>query len=142
MDEQIRTAACQDDGCQRLQTIPGIGMLTSTALVAAIGNGSTFRKGRDLGAWLGLVPRQYSTGGKPKLLGISKHGNAYLRQLFVHGARSVFANLKRERHHIGKWLEQLSARKRPSVVIVAIANKLARIVWAVLTRGEAYRATA
>jgi transposase len=142
VDEQIRAVAGEDDACARLQTIPGIGVLTSTALVAAIGNGNSFRKGRDLAAWLGLVPRQHSTGGKPRLLGISKHGNTYLRQLFVHGARAVFANLKRDRHQIGKWLEQLGTRKRPSVVIVAIANKLARIAWAVLARSEPYRAVA
>jgi transposase len=140
-NDQIQVVADEDDACRRLQTIPGIGMVTATALVAAVGNACTFRKGRDLAAWLGLVPRQYSTGGRPKLLGISKRGNSYLRQLFVHGARAVFARLKREQHHMGKWLEQLGHRKKPSVVIVAMANKLARIAWAVLTSGHAYRAT-
>jgi transposase len=141
-DEQIQALASENDACRRLQTIPGIGIVTATALVAAVGNGSAFRKGRDLAAWLGLVPRQYSTGGRPKLLGISKRGNSYLRQLFVHGARAVFARLKREQHHMGKWLEQLGSRKKPSIVIVAMANKLARIAWAVLAGGQAYRATA
>src|SRR6266852_5022646 len=134
--------AKNDDACHRLMEIPGFGPLVSTALVAAIGNGITFRKGRDLSAWLGLVPRQHSTGGKTKLLGISKRGNAYLRQLFVHGARAVFFHLKREPHRMGHWLNQLSARKRTSTVIVAMANKLARIAWAVLVRGQPYQATA
>ncbi len=141
-DEQISQFAQENDACQRLQTVPGIGIVTATALVAAVGNGTAFRKGRDLAAWLGLIPKQHSTGGKPKLLGISKRGNSYLRQLFVHGARSVFACLKRDRHHFGRWLDQLQARKRPSVSTVALANKLARIAWAVLTTSQPYRATA
>jgi transposase len=141
-NQSLRATAEQDPACQRLLSIPGIGLLTATALVAAIGNGSTFRKGRDLAAWLGLVPRQHSTGGKTKLLGISKRGNAYLRQLFVHGARAVFFHLQREPHRMGHWLNQLSGRKRTSTVIVAMANKLARIAWAVLVRGEPYRAMA
>jgi transposase len=141
-DEQISLFARDNDACQRLQTIPGIGIVTATALMAAIGNGKAFRKGRDLAAWLGLVPKQHSTGGRPKLLSISKRGNPYLRQLFVHGARSVFACLKRDRHQFGRWLDQLQARKRPSVSIVALANKLARIAWAVLTTSQPYRATA
>lgn len=141
-NQSLEATAEQDAACQRLLTIPGVGILTATALTAAIGNGSTFRKGRDLAAWLGLVPRQHSTGGKTKLLGISKRGNAYLRQLFVHCARAVFFRLKREPHRLGHWLEQLSGRKRTSSVIVAMANKLARIAWAVLVRGEPYQAAA
>jgi transposase len=141
MDEQMQALAREDEACRRLQTIPGIGIVTATALVAAVGNGSAFHKGRDLAAWLGLVPRQYSTGGRSKLLGISKRGNSYLRQLFVHGARAVFARLKREKHQIGSWLDQRGARKKPSVVIVAMANKLARIAWAVLAGNQDYRAT-
>ena len=86
---QLEVIADQDTSCKRLQSVPGVGPLVSTALVAAIGNGSAFTKGREFSAWLGLVPRQVSTGGKPKLLGISKRGNSYLRRLFIHGARSV-----------------------------------------------------
>ena len=141
LDKRLAEFSRDNDACQRLQTVPGIGVITATALTAAIGQGTTFRKGRDLAAWLGLVPKQYSTGGKQKLLGISKRGNPYLRQLFVHGARSVFACVKRERHKFGKWLDQLQAHKRPSVSIVALANKLARIAWAVLTTGQPYKAT-
>ena len=119
----------------------GIGSLTATALIAAIGNGSEFRKARDLGAWLGLVPRQFSTGGKQRLLGLEQSGNNYLRQLFVHGARAVFARIHRDRHAFGPWLTQLDSRKKRSTTIVALANKLARIAWAVLTTGQPYRGT-
>jgi len=102
-EEQIDTAnrefaevAKKDDGCRRLLTIPGIGPLTATALTAAIGHGGAFRKSRDLAAWLGLVPRQHSTDGKARLLGISKRGDPYLRRLFVHGGRAVLAQVKRD----------------------------------------------
>jgi len=98
---ELAEVANKDDGCRRLLTIPGIGPLTATALTAAIGNGAAFRKSRDLAAWLGLVPRQHSTGGKARLLGISKRGDPYLRRLFVHGGRAVFARVKRERHQFG-----------------------------------------
>ena len=112
----------------------------ATAVVAAIGNGAAFRKGREFAAGLGLVPRQYSTGGKPKLLGISKRGNPYLRKMFIHGARAAVLRLKRERSLIGRWMDGLEARAPRNVLIVAMANKLARIAWAVLTSGEPYRA--
>jgi transposase len=140
-NEQISNVARTDEACQRVLEVPGIGSLTATALIAAIGNGSEFRKARDLGAWLGLVPRQFSTGGKQRLLGISKSGNNYLRQLFVHGARAVFARMHRDQHAFGPWLTQLDSRKKRSTTIVALANKLARIAWAVLTTGQPYRGT-
>lgn len=108
-------------------------------MVAAIGNGSAFGKGREFAAWLGLTPRQHSTGGKAKLLGISKRGNEYLRRLFVHGARSVLQQTKRERIPMGAWLTELEARVHRNVAVVALANKLARIAWAVLTKGEYQR---
>jgi transposase len=138
-NEQISSVSQTDEWCQRVLRVPGIGSLTATALIAAIGNGSEFRKARDLSAWLGLVPRQFSTGGKQRLLGISKSGNNYLRQLFVHGARAVFARMHRDRHAFGPWLAQLDSRKKRSTTIVALANKLARIAWAVLTTGQPYR---
>jgi len=137
----IQAIAQQDAACQRLLTVPGVGPLVSTAMVAAVGNGSEFRKGREFAAWLGLVPKQHSTGGKSKLLGISKRGNPYLRRLFVHGARSTFLHLNRENHRIGSWMNQLEARTHQNVAIVALANKLARIAWAVLAKGEPYCAT-
>ena len=105
---------------------------------AAIGNRSAFVKGRDFAAWLGLVPRQHSTGGKAKLLGMSKRGNPYLRRLFIHGARSVFHQAHRDRLTVGTWMSQLEARKHRNVAVVAVANKLARIAWAVLAKGENY----
>jgi transposase len=130
VDKRIETAntelqriAKQDDACHRLMEIPGFGPLVSTALVAAIGNGITFRKGRDLAAWLGLVPRQHSTGGKTRLLGISKRGNEYLRRMFLHGARSVVAQIGRNPSALGLWLADLSARSHRNVTVVALANK-------------------
>jgi len=122
------------DAAKRLMSIPGIGPLGATALLAAVGDGRQFRKARDLAAWLGLVPRQHSTGGKTTLLGISKRGNPYLRRLIIHGARSCVAHLNRERDRLGHWLDQLEQRMHRNKVIVALANKIARMVWAVLTR--------
>jgi len=139
---ELAEVANKDDGCRRLLTIPGIGPLTATALTAAIGNGAAFRKSRDLAAWLGLVPRQHSTGGKARLLGISKRGDPYLRRLFVHGGRAVFARVKRERHQFGVWLDRLEARSPRNIAIVAMANKIARMAWAILTSGQSYRASA
>lgn len=141
-DEEINRWSQTNEACRRLQTIPGIGPITATALVAAIGNGNDFRRGRDLAAWLGLVPRQYSTGGKQKLLGISKRGDPYLRQLFVHGARGAYHWLKRDQLALGRWVEQLENRSQRSTSIVALANKLVRIAWAVLTTGQPYCAAA
>ena len=149
LEEQIDTAnrefaevAKTDDGCRRLLTVPGIGPLTATALVAAIGNGGAFHKSRDLAAWLGLVPRQHSTGGRTRLLGISKRGDPYLRRLFVHGGRAVVSRVKRDVHQFGSWLDRLEARSPRNVVIVAMANKIVRIAWAVLTTGQTYRTSA
>jgi transposase len=139
LTRQITVIARQDAACQRLIEIPGFGALSATALVAAIGKGTTFRKGRDLAAWLGLVPLQKTTGGKPTLLGISKRGNGYLRRLLLQGARSVHRLANRSRLGCGAWLTALDARAHPNVVAVALANKLVRIAWAVLTREERYR---
>ena len=124
---------------QDLRQIPGIGPLVATAIVAAIGNGAAFRKGRDFASWLGLVPRQHSTGGKARLFGISKRGNCYLRKLLVHGARSAVLRVKRERSPFGPWLDALERRSPVKVVITAAANKLARVAWAILSSGEEYR---
>lgn len=140
MDAVIQQRAREDEACQRLTTIPGIGPVTATALIAAIGNGATFRKGRDLAAWVGMVPRQCSTGGKQKLLGISKRGNAYLRRLFVQGARSVVQQRHKQAPGLSHWLAQLLARTHQNVVIVALANKMVRMAWAVLCKNERYRA--
>ena len=132
LNAEFTAHAREDDAARRLVTIPGIGVLNATALVAAVGDGSAFRRGRDLGAWLGLVPRQHTTGGKPKLLGITKRGNKYLRMLFIHGARAALPSLARSASPLGAWLRGLLARTHRNIVIVALANKLARIAWAML----------
>ncbi len=138
--EEISRISRSNEGCKRLMGIPGIGPIISTALVAAVGNAAAFRTGRDMASWLGLVPRQHSSGGKTKLLGISKRGNQYLRKLLVEGARAAFARLNRSQHSFGPWMDALEARKHTHVAVVALANKIARIAWAVLTTGQQYRA--
>jgi transposase len=135
---ELQQIAKHDDACHRLMEIPGFGPLVPTALVAAIGNGITFRKSRDLSAWLRLVPRQHSTGGKTRLLGISKRGNEYLRRMFLHGARSVVAQADRNRSALGLWMVELSARTHRNVVVVALANKMARTAWVLLSEGTSY----
>ena len=136
----IEQTVQKNDACQRLVKIPGIGPVTATAVIAAIGNGAAFRKGRDFAAWMGVVPREYSTGGKQKLLGISKRGNRYLRKLFVQCARAVLQQKTKQTPGLKVWLEKLTARTHRNVAGVAVANKLARMAWAVLATGEAYRA--
>jgi transposase len=140
VDAVIQKTAKEDEACQRLTAIPGVGPVTATALIAAVGNGSAFRKGRDLAAWVGMVPRECSTGGKQKLLGISKRGNRYLRRLFVQGARSVLQQRSQQAPGLSAWLAQLLARTHQNVVVVAVANKLIRMAWAVLCKNERYRA--
>ena len=140
MDAVIQQRAREDEACQRLTKIPGIGPVTATALIAAVGNGAAFRKGRDLAAWIGMVPRECSTGGKQKLLGISKRGNAYLRRLFVQGARSVLRQRHKQVPGLSIWLAQLLGRTHQNVVTVALANKMVRMAWAVLYKNEHYRA--
>jgi transposase len=140
MDAVLQQTAKENEACQRLTTIPGIGPVTATALIAAIGNGSGFRRG--LAAWVGMVPREYTTGGKQKLLGISKRGNSYLRKLFVQGARAVMQRRHNQAPELSTWLAQLLARSHQNVAIVALANKLLRIAWAVLCKNERYRPSA
>jgi transposase len=131
--DEIGLLAKAEEGAVRLTSIPGVGPITATAVVAAIGNGAAFEKGRDFAAWLGLVPYQHSTGGRQKLLGISKRGNRYLRTLFVHAARSIARFLiGKGTTPLGRWMTALAARVHGNVAIVALANKLARIAWAVL----------
>lgn len=138
MDAILQRTVAENEVCRRLTSIPGVGPVTATALVAAVGNGSAFRKGRDLAAWVGMVPREHSTGGKQKLLGISKRGNSYLRRLFVQGARAVLRQRTRQAPALSKWLAQLLARAHQNVVIVALANKMLRIAWAVLSKNGWY----
>jgi transposase len=128
LTKTIEAVAANDQSCRRLMTVPGVGPIVSSAMVAAIGNGAAFAKARDFGAWLGLVPKQVSTGDRTLLRGISKRGNRYLRTMFIQGARSVL--LRRvtwARHSFGRWLEAASQRMHPNVLAVALANKLARI---------------
>lgn len=138
--QELTAHAQTEPACQRLLTVPGIGPLTATAIVAAVGNGQGFKRGRHFAAWLGLVPRQYSTGGKPKLLGISKRGNRYVRMLLVHGARSVLRTAPKRQDALGRWLQRLSTHTHPNVVTVALANKTARVAWAILTGESTWRA--
>lgn len=138
-DETIADSVRQSEACQRLIAIPGVGPVTATAMIAAIGNGAAFRKGREFAAWLGVVPREHSTGGKQKLLSIGKRGNSYLRRLFTQGARAVLQQKTKQSSGLSTWLAQLSARTHPNIVAIALVNKLARMAWAVLAKNESYR---
>ena len=124
----------------RLEKIPGIGPLGASALVASIADANSFANGRQLSAWLGLVPRQHSSGGKPALLGISKRGNVYLRTLLIHGARSAILAAQRKAVNTNVWLAGLLGRRHPNVAAVALANKNVRTVWALLAHGREFRA--
>jgi transposase len=138
-DKLILKIAHEIESCRRLIAIPGIGPLTATATIAAIGNGAAFKKGRGFAAWLGVVPGEHSTGGKQKLTGTSRRGNKYLRKLFVQGAQTVLLRKEKQSTGLSRWLIDLASRKRKQVATVAMANKMARMVWAVLSKGEAYR---
>ena len=138
LSAEFVTRAREDQAARRLATIPGFGALNATALVAAIGTAETFGRARDLAAWLGLVPKQATTGGKPRLLGITKRGNTYLRTLLIHGARAALPSLLASQSPMGEWLRGLIARAHKNKVVVALAGKLARIAWAVLRSGESY----
>jgi transposase len=141
-DSEFAAQARNDPAARRLATIPGIGVLNATALIAAIGNGQTFARGRDLAAWLGLVPPQVTTGGRPRLVGIAKRGNKYLRKLLIHGARAALPRLANSGSPLGEWLRALMGRTHKNAAVVALANKLARIAWAVLRREEDFKITA
>ena len=140
LEREINAWHREDAASQRLQAIPGIGPLTASALVASVGNAKVFHNGRQFSAWLGLVPRQSSTGGKTKLLGISKRGDVYLRTLLIHGARSMLRSLKRHPDRAEGWLARVAARRNPNIAAVALANKNARTVWALLAHGRNYQA--
>ena len=138
LEDQIDAWHKSNEDSQRLASIPGIGVLTASALVASIGDARCFKNGRELAAWLGLVPRQHSSGGKPLLLGISKRGDAYLRTLMVHGARSAVRVAVNKQTPTDSWTNQLSTRRHMNVVSVARANKNARIAWALLAHKRDY----
>jgi transposase len=137
--EKLDSLAKTHPECQRLMTIPGVGPITATALIAAVGDVEVFKNGRQFAAWLGLVPRQHSTGGQTRLLGISKRGDSYLRKLLIHGARATlrFAGLKTDGR--SRWIQGLLERRGWNRTAVAVANKNARIVWALLSRGGLYQ---
>jgi transposase len=138
---EIAALARQDAGCERLMSVPGIGPIISSAMVAAIGAGDTFTKGRDFAAWLGLVPKQFSTGDRTVLGKISKRGNRYLRVLFVQAAWVVLIRSKNwERYGLKPWIEAARRRLHRNVLAIALANKLARIAWGVLAHGRNFEA--
>lgn len=138
IESQINTWHRNNADSQRLAEMPGIGVITATALIAMIGNARNFKSGRELAAWIGLVPRQHSTGGKQTLLGISKRGDAYLRKLLIHGARALAYHAGRKADP-NNWLHKLVNRKHMNIAVVAQANKTARIVWALLAHGREFR---
>lgn len=138
LEQRIKTWHRQNEASRRLEAIPGIGPITATALQASIGDAKSFKNGRQLAAWLGLVPRQHSSGGKDLLLGISKRGDTYLRTLLIHGARAVVAQFERKADQSDGWLKRLLARRNKNVATVALANKNARIVWALLAHDRAF----
>ena len=139
LEGQIQRWQRENEASRRLAQIPGIGPMTASALVATIGDAKQFKNARQLAAWLGLVPRQHSSGGKPMLLGISKRGDAYLRTLLIHGARSVIRIAERKAEDAQDWLIQLIGRRHKNIATVALANKNARIVWALLAQGRTYQ---
>lgn len=139
LERQIGAWQRRAEDCQRIAAIPGVGLLTATAAVATIGDARSFRSGREFAAFLGLVPRQSGTGGRVKLLGISKRGDRYLRTLLIHGARTVLSWQRRPGRELDPWLKGLLARRAPNIVIVALANKMARMIWALLAHGRTFQ---
>jgi transposase len=140
LEREIGAWHREDSASRRLEAIPGIGPITASALVASVGDAKVFHNGRQFAAWLGLVPRQRSSGGKTNLQGISKRGDTYLRTLLIHGARSVLLSLKRDPARADGWLAHVANRRNPNIAAVALANKNARTVWALLAHGREYQA--
>jgi transposase len=141
LEAQIMCWHERNEASRRLAEIPGIGVLTASALVASVGDARVFGNGRQLAAWVGLVPRQHSSGGKPHLLGISKRGDTYLRTLLVHGARAVIARAKKKPGYAESWLGRLLARRHKNIAACALANHNARVAWALLTHDRRYEAS-
>jgi transposase len=139
LEKKLKAWHRSNEASRRLEAIPGVGVITATALVATIGDASQFHSGRQLAAWLGLVPRQYSSGGKERLGRISKRGDGYLRRLLVHGARADLRWSRHKKANRSTWQEALLARRPTNIVLVAMANKTARVVWAMLSRSEEFR---
>jgi transposase len=142
-DARIAQTAREDDRIKRLLEVEGIGPIVAGALIAAVGDGTQFNKGRDMAAWLGLTPKQHSSGGKTRLGKISKRGDKYIRmQLIHHGARAALYAAKNKEDGRSRWVKSLAARRNKNIAIVALANKNARIAWSILSRGETYRKAA
>jgi transposase len=146
-NRMLRLIAKENEACRRLMDIPGVGVMTATMLLSMSGAASDFKNGRQFAAYLGLVPRQYSTGGKQRLLGITKHGNSYARTLLILGARAVLRAMKYGHAPLGRgeyteWLTRLVDRRGANRACVALANKTARIVWSMLSRADSYRKAA
>jgi transposase len=139
LDGEIDKVAQSDEGVKRLQQLRGVGPITATALVAAVGQGEHFTRGRQMSASLGLTPRQHSSGSKDRLLGISKRGDPYLRSLLIHGARSVIRQAKDREDPLSQWVMRLVRRSHPNVAVVAMANKTTRMAWAMLRNGTDYQ---
>jgi transposase len=138
LDQQIAVVARENQTARRLQKIRGIGPLIATALVSTVGDGKQYRKGRDMAAAIGLTPRQHSSGGKERLLGISKRGDSYLRCLLVHGGRSAMRTAKNKDDRLSRWIINLQGRRHDNVAAVAMANKLARLAWVIMSKGVDY----
>jgi transposase len=138
LDARIARICREREDCRRLAALPGVGPVIATALVASVSDGHQFRSGRELAAWIGLVPRQYTTGGKPRLGGIGRRANHYLRRQMIHGARAVLSRLAGRTDRRSVWLKALIERRGFNRALVALANKTARIAWALLTRKECY----
>jgi transposase len=139
IDREISMLAQSDPVAKRLQQLRGVGPIIATALVAAVGNGEQFANGRQMSAAFGLTPRQHSSGGKERLLGISKRGDVYLRSLLIHGARAVIHNAKDKDDRLSQWVTRLAARSHPNLAATALANKTTRMAWAMLKNGTDYK---
>jgi len=140
LDRSIEQLAREHADASRLMSLRGVGPITATALVAALGDGSDFKRGRDVSAWAGLVPGQHSSGGKERLLGISKRGDAYLRTLLIHGARAVIQGAKDKQDGLSRWIQSLCHRRNKNIAAVALANKTLRMAWALLRTETEYQA--
>jgi len=138
MVKTIKRIARGNEDCVRLEQLRGIGPMTSTAMVATVGNARQYHKGRQMAAGIGITPRQHSSGDKHRLLGISKRGDVYLRTLLIHGARSVVTGAKHKDDPLSRWVTEIAKRRHPNVAAVALANKNARMAWAMLRHKTAY----
>jgi transposase len=138
MDKRLQTIAREHADAKRLMKLRGVGPMTATAIIAALGDGKQFAQGRMVSAWAGIVPRQHSSGGKERLLGISKRGDSYLRTLLIHGARAVVRTAADKEDNLSRCIQRLCARRNKNVAAVALANKTLRMAWALLLKGGEY----